>query len=179
VTRRVSQFEDPSLQIWFVIAAFGAVLIAIGIACFLIQLVVSFRRREELKDETGDPWNGRTLEWSTSSPPPQYNFAFTPIVYDHDGWYDMKERGYVRPLEGYIPIHMPKNTGMGAILAFFALICGFALIWYIWWLAAVTFVIMIGLGIWHTFNYDRDFHVPAEEVTAVENERTELLAKQV
>jgi cytochrome o ubiquinol oxidase subunit I len=179
VTRRVSQFDDPSLQIWFVIAAIGAVMIAIGIASFLIQLVVSFRRREELKDETGDPWNGRTLEWSTSSPPPQYNFAFTPVVYDHDSWYDMKERGYVRPLEGYIPIHMPKNTGMGAILAFFALICGFALIWYIWWLAALSFVIMIGLGIWHTFNYDRDFHIPAEEVTSVENQRTELLAKQV
>ena len=73
VTRRVSPFEDQSLQIWFQIAAFGAVLIAVGIAAFLIQLIVSFRRREALADETGDPWDGRTLEWSTSSPPPPYN----------------------------------------------------------------------------------------------------------
>ena len=179
VTRRVSQFDDPSLQIWFIIAAFGAFLIALGILSFLIQLVVSFRKREELKDVTGDPWNGRTLEWSTSSPPPEYNYAFTPVIHDHDSWYDMKARGYVRPLEGYRPIHMPKSTGAGAILSFFALICGFALIWYIWWLAALSFIVMIGSAIGHTFNYKRDFYIPAEEVTRVENERTELLAKQV
>jgi cytochrome o ubiquinol oxidase subunit 1 len=73
VTRRLSHFEDPSLQIWFQIAAAGAVLIAIGIACFVIQLVVSYLRREQLRDVTGDPWGGRTLEWATSSPPPAYN----------------------------------------------------------------------------------------------------------
>ena len=93
VTRRVSQFEDPSLQIWFVIAAFGAVLIALGIASFIIQIGVSFMRREQLRETSGDAWEGRTLEWSTSSPPPDYNFAFTPVVHDHDGWYDMKSRG--------------------------------------------------------------------------------------
>ncbi len=70
VTRRLSHFEDPSLQIWFQIAAFGAVLVALGIAAFIIQLVVSFIRRESLRDTTGDPWGARTLEWSTSSPPP-------------------------------------------------------------------------------------------------------------
>lgn len=74
-------------------------------------------KREELRDDSGDPWDGRTLEWSTSSPPPDYNFAFTPVVHDHDSWYDMKNRGYARPLEGFRPIHMPKNTGTGAILS--------------------------------------------------------------
>src|SRR3546814_2567528 len=82
VTRRLNHFEDPSLQIWFVIAAFGAFLILIGIVAFLIQLYVSFRDREALCDATGDPWNGRTLEWSTASPAPAYNFAFTPRVQD-------------------------------------------------------------------------------------------------
>src|SRR3984885_12428240 len=106
VTRRMSHFEDPSLQIWFVIAAFGAVLIAMGIASFLIQLFVSFRKRESLRDTTGDPWDGRTLEWSTSSPPPVYNFAFTPVVHDNDTWADMKKNGYVRPRSGFNPIHM-------------------------------------------------------------------------
>src|SRR5207244_3050533 len=80
VTRRVSQFEDPSLQIWFQIAAFGAALILLGIVSLIVQFVVSFVRRESLRDLTGDPWDGRTLEWSTSSPPPAYNFAFTPRV---------------------------------------------------------------------------------------------------
>ncbi|OCI91996.1 cytochrome o ubiquinol oxidase subunit I [Rhizobium sp. AC27/96] len=179
VTRRVSQFDDPSLQIWFIIAAFGAGLIAIGIACFLIQIAVSFMKREELRDHTGDPWNGRTLEWSTSSPPPAYNFAFTPIVYDHDAWYDMKARGYVRPTEGFIPIHMPKNTGTGVILGALSIAFAFGMIWYIWWLAAITFVAMLVITIGHTFNYKRDYHIPAEEVVKTENERTKQLAGQV
>ncbi|OWV97514.1 cytochrome ubiquinol oxidase subunit I [Rhizobium sp. R72] len=179
VTRRVSQFEDPSLQIWFIIAAFGAVLIAIGIASFIIQLVVSFFKREELRDTTGDPWDGRTLEWSTSSPPPDYNFAFTPVVHDHDSWYDMKARGYARPLEGFKPIHMPKNTGTGVILGVLSIGLAFGLIWYMWWLAFLSFVAMIAVAIGHTFNYKRDFYIPAEEVTQTEGKRTALLAEQV
>jgi cytochrome o ubiquinol oxidase subunit 1 len=177
VTRRLSRFEDPSLQIWFVIAAFGAVLIALGIACFLIQIAVSVLRREQLRDTTGDPWDGRTLEWSTSSPPPAYNFAFTPVVHDLDTWADMKKRGYQRPLGGYRPIHMPKNTGAGVIIAGLATLCGFALIWYIWWLAALSFVAVIAAVIIHTFNYDRDFHIPADEVVRAEDERTRLLGR--
>ncbi|MBB5576818.1 MULTISPECIES: cytochrome o ubiquinol oxidase subunit I [Rhizobium] len=179
VTRRVSQFDDPSLQIWFIIAAFGAGLIAIGIACFLIQLGVSFMKREELRDHTGDPWGGRTLEWSTSSPPPAYNFAFTPIVYDHDAWWDMKNRGYQRPTEGFIPIHMPKNTGTGVILGVLSIAFAFGMIWYMWWLAAITFVAMIAITIGHTFNYKRDFYIPADQVVKTENERTKQLAGQV
>ncbi|AZO76462.1 MULTISPECIES: cytochrome o ubiquinol oxidase subunit I [unclassified Bosea (in: a-proteobacteria)] len=177
VTRRLSRFEDPSLQIWFVVAAFGAVLIALGILCFLIQIGVSILRREQLRDTTGDPWDGRTLEWSTSSPPPAYNFAFTPIVHDLDAWADMKKRGYRRPLAGYRQIHMPRNTGAGLIIAGLATICGFALIWYIWWLAALSFVSVIAAVIIHTFNYDRDFHIPADEVVQAEDARTQLLGR--
>lgn len=177
VTRRLSRFEDPSLQIWFVIAAIGAVLIALGIACFLIQIGVSILRREQLRDTTGDPWDGRTLEWATSSPPPAYNFAFTPIVHDLDAWADMKKRGYQRPLTGFRPIHMPKNTGAGVIIAGLATICGFALIWYIWWLAALSFVGVLAAVIIHTFNYDRDFHIPADEVVQAEDARTQLLGR--
>jgi cytochrome o ubiquinol oxidase subunit 1 len=176
VTRRLSQFEDPSLQIWFVIAAFGAVLIAAGIGCFVIQLVVSFFKREELRDVTGDPWNGRTLEWATSSPPPDYNFAFTPVVHDSDAWYDMKSRGYTRPLEGFKPIHMPKNTGTGVILGGLSVALAFALIWYIWWLAAVSFIAILAVSIGHTFNYKRDYYIPADEVIDTEAKRTALLA---
>jgi cytochrome o ubiquinol oxidase subunit 1 len=178
VTRRVSQFEDPSLQIWFIIAAFGAGLIALGIASFVIQLVVSFLKRDQLRCDSGDPWDGRTLEWSTSSPPPDYNFAFTPVVHDHDGWYDMKNRGYERPLTGFKPIHMPKNTGTGVILSGLSVVLAFALIWYIWWLAAVSFIGIIAVSIAHTFNYNRDFFIPAETVTATEDARTKLLAER-
>jgi len=177
VTRRMNHFDDPSLQIWFVIAAFGAFLILLGILAFLVQIYVSFRDREKLRDHTGDPWNGRTLEWSTSSPPPPYNFAFTPRVHDLDAWADMKKRGYVRPTQGFIPIHMPKNTAAGMVLAGLATVCGFALIWHIWWLAIASFVFMIGSAIVHTFNYDRDYYISAEEVARVEGARTQQLAQ--
>jgi cytochrome o ubiquinol oxidase subunit 1 len=176
VTRRMSHFQDMSLQFWFQVAAFGAVLIALGIACFLIQLVVSFVRRESLRDTTGDPWNGRTLEWSTSSPPPAYNFAFTPRIHDNDAWTDMKRRGYARPLEGFTPIHMPKNTSAGFIIAALAAVCGFALIWQMWLVAGIGFVAMLAAVIIHTFNYKRDYYIPAEDVVRTEAERTRLLA---
>jgi cytochrome o ubiquinol oxidase subunit I len=179
VTRRLSHFDDPSLQIWFQIAALGAVLIALGIASFVVQLVVSYRRRDALRDVTGDPWDGRTLEWSTASPPPAYNFAFTPVVYDNDAWTDMKRQGYVRPLSGFEAIHMPKNTAAGFIIAALSAAMGFALVWQMWLLAVLGFVAMMAAIIVHTFNYHRDFHIPADEVVRTENQRTRLLAQYV
>lgn len=178
VTRRVSHFEDPSLQIWFQIAAFGAVLIALGIGSFLVQLVVSFLRREQLRDTTGDPWNGRTLEWSTASPPPDYNFAFTPIVHDNDAWSDMKQRGYERPAGGFKPIHMPKNTGAGFVLAMLSTVLGFAMIWHMWLVAGVAFAALLLSVIVHTFNYKRDYYIPADQVVRTEEARTRLLLGQ-
>jgi len=176
VTRRMNHFDDPSLQIWFQIAAFGAFLIALGIACFIIQLVVSFMRREELRDLTGDPWDARTLEWSTSSPPPQYNFAFTPVVHDTDAWWHMKQNGYHRPQQGFIPIHMPKNTAAGIVLAGLCTVIGFGLIWHIWWLVAAAFVATLLAAIIHTFNYKRDYYIPADVVVRTETARTQMMA---
>ncbi|MFD1958495.1 cytochrome o ubiquinol oxidase subunit I [Novosphingobium panipatense] len=175
VTRRMRVFDDPSLQIWFLIAGFGAAMIAGGIGAMLIQFAVSIWKRDELRDETGDPWNGRTLEWSTSSPPPEYNFAFTPIIQDLDAYDDMKRCGVTRPVQGFLPIHMPKGTGTGIILAGLSTVLGFAMIWYIWWLAAVAFLGIIGYAIFHTFNYDRDYYIPAETVAETEAARTRQL----
>jgi cytochrome o ubiquinol oxidase subunit 1 len=167
-TRRVRHFEDPTLQPFFIVAAIGVGIIAIGILAFLIQIAVSIRNREAMRDTTGDPWDGRTLEWSTSSPPPAYNFAFTPVIHDLDAWYDMKSRGHERPAGGYRPIHMPRNTGTGVILSGLALVLGFAMVWYIWWLAVVSFVALIAVTIGHTFNYNRDYYIPADEVAEAE-----------
>ena len=179
VTRRLSHFEDSSLQIWFLIAAFGAFLIALGIACNIIQFVVSFKNREALRDVTGDPWGGRTLEWSTSSPPPKYNFAFTPRIHDHDAWWMMKKYRWQRPLSGYLPIHMPHNTGAGFYMAALSFVLGFAMIWYMWLLAIVAFVALLVVAIGHTFNYDREYYIPADEVGRIEQSRTDLLASHV
>ncbi|MES2113789.1 MAG: cytochrome o ubiquinol oxidase subunit I [Pseudomonadota bacterium] len=175
VTRRMSHFEDPSLHIWFIVAALGAVMIAGGIGAMLLQFYVSFKNRATLRDVTGDPWGGRTLEWSTSSPPPDYNFAFTPMVHDNDTWADMKKNGYQRPLKGYVDIHMPKNTGAGFIIAALSAVVGFALIWNMWLVAGVSFAVMMAAIIIHTFNYKRDYYIKADHVTRVENDRTRLL----
>jgi cytochrome o ubiquinol oxidase subunit 1 len=147
-----------------------------GIAAFLIQVGVSILRRKELRDTTGDIWGGRTLEWSTSSPPPDYNFAFTPIAHEMDAWYDMKQRGAERPVKGFVDIHMPRNTGAGFIISMLATAMGFALIWHMWWIAGLTFAATVIAAIVHTFNYDRDYHIKADAVTRTEDERTRALA---
>jgi len=176
VTRRMRVFDDPSLQIWFAIAAVGAFMIAAGIAAILIQFAVSIWKREALAETTGDPWDGRTLEWATSSPPPAYNFAFTPRIHALDAWYDMKGAGVAHPADGYKDIHMPANTGAGIILAGISTVCGFALVWHIWWLAGASFLALIATAIIHTFNYKRDFHIPAAEVAATEAARMRQLS---
>src|SRR5258707_191022 len=116
---------------------------------------------------------------STSSPPPNYNFAFTPVVHELDAWWDMKQHGYKRPLQGFQSIHMPLNTGSGVVLSALSLIWGFAMIWHMWPLAIASFAAIVAGAIIHTFNYKRDYYIPAAEVTASENARTELLARHV
>ncbi|EZP74214.1 Cytochrome O ubiquinol oxidase [Sphingomonas paucimobilis] len=178
VTRRVRYFHDPALQPWFVVAFIGALIILVGILGFVMSIVMGFVKRRQLADTTGDPWDGRTLEWSTSSPPPPYNFAFTPMVHDLDAWYDMKARGYERPAQGFRPIHMPRNTGAGVILSGLALVLGFAMVWYMWWLAALSFAGLLAVAIGHTFNMKRDYYIPAEEVARTESKRLPLAAAE-
>ena len=141
--------------------------------------MVSYLRRDQLRDTTGDPWGARTLEWSTSSPPPDYNFAFTPRVHDNDAWADMKANGYTRPQDGFVPIHMPKNTGAGFIIAALSAVIGFGLIWQMWLLAGAGFVALMAAIITHTFNYKRDYYIPADDVVRVEADRTRLLDSHV
>jgi cytochrome o ubiquinol oxidase subunit 1 len=141
-----------------------------------MQIFVSIKNRDKLRDTTGDPWDGRTLEWSISSPPPAYNFAHLPVIHDLDAWYDMKGRGARRPTTGFRPIHMPRNTGAGVILSGLAMVLGFAMVWYMWWLAALSALGLLVYGIVHTFNYKRDYFIPEDEVRRQEDARTQLLA---
>jgi len=179
VTRRMNHFEDPSLQKWFVIAAIGALIIAAGIGAMLVQFYVSWKNRDALRDVTGDPWGGRTLEWATSSPPPDYNFAFTPVVHESDSWADMKANNYQRPTKGFVAIHMPKNTAAGFIISALSFALGFSMIWQMWIPAGLSFIAMMVAIITHTFNYKRDYYIPAEEVIRTEEAHTRLLEAHV
>ena len=176
MTRRVSQQIDPEYQHLLFVAAGGAVVILFGIIFQLLQLVVSIIQREKLRDVTGDPWGGRTLEWSTSSPPPLYNFAIVPQVKGLDAFWESKESGEAYRNPGhYQPIHMPKNTSAGVIIGAFSLVMGFALIWHIWWLAIVGLVGIIATYIRHTFNDDVDYYVPVAVVEQTEAQHYQAL----
>jgi len=148
MTRRMQHYNDPEWQPFLIIAACGVLVILAGIVCQIIQLVVSIRTRADRLDRSGDPWNGRTLEWSTPSPPPSWNYALLPEVEGEDAYWHMKrkarqERAGNAQAREYEPIEMPVNTPTGFITAFFAVVTGFALIWHIWW--------MVGLGLLGAF----------------------------
>ena len=178
MTRRLSTNINPEYHTMLMVAVGGAVLILIGILFQLLQLVVSIKDRNKNRDLTGDPWGGRTLEWATSSPPPFYNFAEIPVVTERDAFWDMKEKGtaYKRPA-AYKEIHMPKNTGAGVIISLFSLVMGFALIWYIWWLAILGAVGVAVTWIAHSFNNDVDYYVPVDVVEKTETQHFEKMSK--
>ncbi|GGX92254.1 cytochrome bo(3) ubiquinol oxidase subunit 1 [Litchfieldella qijiaojingensis] len=174
--RRMQSYDNPEWQPWMLLAWVGAVIIMLGIICTVIQFWVSIRDRRKYADVTGDPWDGRTLEWATSSPAPFYNFAHLPQVDSVDCFWAQKQQGIQAVSKGpYQDIHMPKNTAAGPIISLFALILGFALIWHIWWLAIVgaagTFVSFLA----RIFNDDVDYYVSAAEVERIEREHQQRL----
>ncbi|MFT4248587.1 MAG: cytochrome o ubiquinol oxidase subunit I [Pseudomonas sp.] len=178
MTRRLNTFSNPEWVPWLYVSAFGACIVALGIFFNLLQIGWSIWKRKDNVDHTGDPWDGRTLEWATSSPPPFYNFAHVPKVDDIDQFWKDKQagKGWPRP-DKYEDIHMPRNTAAGFWIGMFGTVLGFALIWHIWWLAVVGLVGMIGSFIARTFDNDIDYYVPAAEVERIENERFALLEK--
>lgn len=182
MTRRLNHYDNPDWYVMMNIAEVGAILVALGIVCQLAGIYLAIRNRNlpGHRDVTGDPWNGRTLEWSTSSPPPEYNFAIIPRVKARDEFWHDKQNGYDTRQAGadYQPIHMPKNTAAGFCAAVSAFIMGFAAIWYIWWLAALGLLGVITTVIVRSSEKDVDYYIPAEEVARIENEHTRNLMAQ-
>jgi len=168
-TRRLNHFSAESgWQPFFVIAMIGFLLIAVGFFFQVVQLWVSIRDRKENMDTTGDPWNGRTLEWTTASPPPFYNFAHIPEVHEIDPFWEMKQRGETFPKKPYEDIHMPRNTGVGTVIGVLSLVFGFAIVWHMYWLVAATFAGIIVSMIVRLYDGDIDYHVSAAEVEKIE-----------
>jgi cytochrome o ubiquinol oxidase subunit 1 len=161
----------PQWYPWVMAAGVGTVIIACGVACQIIQLVVSVRRRAELRDLTGDPWDGRSLEWATSSPPPAFNFAVMPHVEGEEAYWGVKRRAREessRQEPDYKAIEMPRNSPTGFVCAFFATVMGFAMIWHIWWMVVVG-----ALGAYATFvvfawRDEDEYVIAADEVARID-----------
>ncbi|MHA3081971.1 cytochrome o ubiquinol oxidase subunit I [Acinetobacter sp. ANC 5383] len=180
MTRRLNTYDNPEWTPYISVAMIGAILVAIGIFCFVMQVVVGFLQRNKTVDYTGDVWDGRTFEWATSSPAPFYNFAYLPQGEHIDRFWLDKENGvaYVKPTK-YEDIHMPTDRVAGFALAILITVMSFGLIWHIWWLVIVSFVSIIITFIRSSNTEKVDYYVPAAEVERIENERFAILEKHL
>jgi len=182
-TRRMQHIPDPTWQPLLDVAMVGAVLILAAIVLTIWQLVYSIYTRERRLDLTGDPWDGRTLEWLTLSPPPHFNFAVLPDVHGEEPYWTRKQTALREETlieePKYEPIEMPLNTPTGIIVAFFASLTGFAIIWYIWWLAILGLIGAFAALVWYSWRDEHEHIIPAEEVARLERERRRIRSEQI
>ena len=175
MTRRLQHINVPEWRPWLYVSVIGVGILILGVITQVMQLVVSIRDRERLRDVTGDPWDGRSLEWATPSPPPFFNFAVMPNVEGEEAYWGIKLRAVesqqLSPEPQYEPIEMPVNSPVGFYTAFFASVFGFSMIWHIWWLAAVALVAAFAGFVGFAWRDVHEFEVPAEEVARVDRAR--------
>ena len=172
MTRRLNYYDNPIWNNWLLVAGAGAIIVLCAIGVQFYQMFASIRDQRNNRDWSGDPWDGRTLEWATSSPPPFYNFALLPEVRDRDHWTDMKEQNlaYKKP-QRYQRIHMPRNTWAGVVIGGASLAFGFAMVWWIWWMAILSGGAMLAAWVIYAFSDDKDYYVEVEEIMAIEQKR--------
>ncbi|HWZ07215.1 MAG TPA: cytochrome o ubiquinol oxidase subunit I [Bradyrhizobium sp.] len=180
MTRRMQHYDVAEWRPWLMIASVGAIMITVAIAVQVMQLVVSIRNREALRDLTGDPWDGRSLEWATPSPPPVFNFPVLPHVTGEDAYWAMKRRARqeagARHETDYQPIEMPRNSPTGFVCAFFATVMGFALIWHIWWMVIAGFIGAFATFVVFAWRDHDEYEIPADEVARID--RANLVARR-
>ncbi len=175
-TRRLDHYTDPSWQPLFIIAAIGVVIIGCATIFQVVQIVVSVMQRKHNRDTTGDPWNGRTLEWATSSPPPFYNFAVIPEVHSRDAFWEMKESAKnTKEKIQYEDIVLPKNTAIGIYLSGCIFLVGFAAVWHLIWLGILGLIGAIVFVVIRTFDDETEYVLPAEEVKRLEASNNHFL----
>jgi cytochrome o ubiquinol oxidase subunit I len=175
MTRRLQEYDVASWQPWVLAAGVGVLVTLVGAVCQVTQLVVSILHRDELRDETGDPWDGRSLEWSTASPPPAFNYAVLPNVQGEEPYWEIKRRAIetqqLAAEPDYKPIELPRNSPTGFITAFFATITGFALIWQIWWMVVLGLVAAYLVFVVFAWRDVTEYEIPASEVAAIDRAR--------
>jgi cytochrome o ubiquinol oxidase subunit 1 len=177
MTRRLQHYSVAEWHSWLLISSFGVLILIAGAICQVVQLVVSFARRNALRDTTGDPWDGRSLEWATSSPPPVFNFAVLPQVIDAEAYWDVKQRARQAANFGtepdYKPVEIPRNSPTGFVCAFFAFFIGFALIWHIWWLMILGLVGAYATFVVFAWRDVPEYIISAEEVARLDRANRE------
>jgi cytochrome o ubiquinol oxidase subunit I len=163
--RRSWRWFEPGYLPWLAIAMLGAALILCAFAALAIQLLVSIRNRDRLRAPAGDPWDGRSLEWSISSPPPEWNFAVLPVVQERDPFIASKKRGesYQSPTS-YEDIELPRNSAAAPLIGIASALCGFGLVWHIWWLAIAALVFGIAVIVARSFRLETNQIIPAAVV---------------
>jgi cytochrome o ubiquinol oxidase subunit 1 len=175
MTRRLQHINIPDWAPWLYVSVAGVGFLILGVLAQVIQLVTSIRDRDKLRDVTGDPWDGRSLEWATPSPPPFFNFAVMPNVEGEEAYWGIKLRAIetqqLSPEPEYRPIEMPLNSPVGVYTAFFTSVFGFAMIWHIWWLALLAFAAAFAGFVVFAWRDVSEFHVPVEEVARVDRAR--------
>ncbi len=173
--RRLQHVNVVEWAPWLYAALAGVFVMALGVLAQITQLVVSIRNREALRDHTGDPWNGRSLEWSMASPPPVFNFAVLPDVTGEESYWGIKQAAIesqrLGPEPKYEAIEMPRNSPTGFVVAFFSTAIGFALIWHIWWLAATGLVGAYATFVIFAWRNHEEYEIPAEEVARIDRRR--------
>jgi len=183
MTRRMQHYDVPGWHPWLIVAAFGAALIAGGIGCQVMQFYVSIKHRKDLADTSGDPWDGRSLEWITTSPPPPFNFAVLPNVEGEEAYWGIKgqarENRELSERPKYEAFHMPRNSPTGFVTAFFTTALGFAAVWHIWWLFILGF-----LGAWATFvvfawRDENEIEISADDARRLDDERRQAKAQML
>ncbi|TDF63642.1 cytochrome o ubiquinol oxidase subunit I [Cupriavidus sp. L7L] len=172
MTRRMNHYANVDWHPYLVVAMIGAFVIGAGILAMIVQLAVSIRDRKQNQDLTGDPWDGRSLEWSTASPAPFYNFALVPHITSLEQHWDDKEAGRAwRQPARYEDIHMPRPTAAGFLVSVFGLVSCFALVWHMWLVAVAGLVGAIATFVRRSYDRDVDYYVPAAEVERIERAR--------
>jgi cytochrome o ubiquinol oxidase subunit 1 len=176
-TRRMDHYDASLGWQWlFIVAGVGVLVIALGIGFQLLQFVVSIWQRKQNLEPGGDPWDGRTLEWSTVSPVPVYNFAIIPVVTSRDDFWVQKQSKAPQAAPQYEDITLPKNTPMALYIAAAAFGFGFGVIWHIWWLVAITAIAAISLIIIRANDEDTEYVITAAEVARMENASRRFVA---
>ncbi|ANE47731.1 quinol oxidase subunit 1 [Paenibacillus swuensis] len=171
MTRRTSTFGwDKGWYELNLTSTIGGFMMGLGFIFQVWQIAHSVRFMQ--KDTTGDPWNGRTLEWSIPSPAPEYNFAVIPQADEQDAWWEEKKRraeGIVTVTEQPIePIHMPGKSGIPFIKSVCWFVTGFGFIWGWYWMAIPGLIGIAACMLIHSFTYDNEYYIPAETVKHTE-----------